>query len=102
MIEGAYFGFAQRCYLPFFMHNKENPDGTANTDWYMGAHSILKEVLVFDNSPFIKNGAANAQIGFSTMNPDKPEEPHFVFNNLYNDTTKNPSGEIKDTIDPLS
>jgi len=26
----------------------------------MGAHSILKEVLVFDNSPHIKLGAANA------------------------------------------
>ena len=36
------------------------------------------------------------------MNPDKPEAPHFVFNNLYNDTTKIASGEIKDTIDPLN
>ena len=32
------------------------------------------------------------------MNPDSVERPLFVYDNLYNDTSKTPSGEIVDTM----
>lgn len=60
-----------KCYLPIFKHNLEK-NGTASTDWYLGAHTLQEQVIMFDNSPHIEHGEAWAQIGLAASIASDP------------------------------
>jgi hypothetical protein len=64
-VDGALFKFGGRCYVPIFPHNLEKTTGEVNNDWYMGSHALVNEVIVYDNSPYVENGAKNAQIAIA-------------------------------------
>jgi len=64
-IDGAYFNKPNTCYLPIFKHGLD-VTGVTNNDWYMGAHAMVEELLMFDNTPHVEGSAINAQIGFCT------------------------------------
>jgi len=67
MVDGKYFNMRGTCVIPIFRHYREMYDHTdkyKNTI-YMGSHAMSEEIIVLDNSPYVKNGSDYAQIGFT-------------------------------------
>lgn len=63
-VPGVYVNDLKKCYVPIFPHGLDK-EGDVNNDWYFGAHAIIEEVIVFDNTPFTDHSAQYAQMGFS-------------------------------------
>ena len=65
-VDGKYFGFPSRCYMPIFI-NIGDPD---SNNFYLGSHTMYEEYVVYDNSLYGPNGKGNvayAQIGLAKL-----------------------------------
>lgn len=106
-INGYIFNMGGRCYVPIFPHNLEK-NGEPNNDWYMGAHILVDEVIVYDNSPWVLNKAKNAQIAIAKSdgiankptykqyggNPDVPNDKVHDTTNLYDSSVYTPDANV--------
>lgn len=45
-VDGKYFGFPSRCYMPLF----GNFQDTNSNEFYLGSHTMYEEYVVYDNS----------------------------------------------------
>ena len=69
-----------------------------NNDWYMGSHALVNEVIVYDNSPYVENGAKNAQIAIAKSD-GIANKPTF---NLYGGNPADSTDKVHDNLIPAN